>query len=188
MSTERAKGEHDLFRERQLTHADSRNRRRASFDRTGTCQAFLPYAEGVLVEKIDLEAATGKIARRYAPRSIPGRHMIDAATALAAPSRRKPPVRLRRSLATDAVEPGAPHRARRRPDAVCNRARLLGLPRPGRARVRSGLRGPVRHSRGRQHRRAFAGRQRRVCGLYVWHPARRRHGPHAVRRDPGDGR
>jgi predicted amidohydrolase len=34
----------------------------------GTCQAFLPYGEeGVLVEKIDLEAATGKIASRYAP-------------------------------------------------------------------------------------------------------------------------
>jgi predicted amidohydrolase len=34
----------------------------------GTCQAFLPYGEeGVLVEAIDLEAATGKIATRYAP-------------------------------------------------------------------------------------------------------------------------
>ena len=34
----------------------------------GTCQAFLPYGEeGVLVQKIDLEAATGKIASRYAP-------------------------------------------------------------------------------------------------------------------------
>jgi len=34
----------------------------------GTCQAFLPYGEeGVLVQTIDLEAATGKIASRYAP-------------------------------------------------------------------------------------------------------------------------
>ena len=34
----------------------------------GTCQAFLPYGEeGVLVQAIDLEAATGKIASRYAP-------------------------------------------------------------------------------------------------------------------------
>jgi predicted amidohydrolase len=34
----------------------------------GTCQAFLPYREeGVLVQTIDLEAATGKIASRYAP-------------------------------------------------------------------------------------------------------------------------
>ena len=34
----------------------------------GTCQAFLPHGEeGVLVQAIDLEAATGKIAQRYAP-------------------------------------------------------------------------------------------------------------------------
>jgi len=34
----------------------------------GTCQAFLPYGEeGVLVQAIDLQAATGKIAGRYAP-------------------------------------------------------------------------------------------------------------------------
>ena len=34
----------------------------------GSCQAFLPYGEeGVLVQTIDLEAATGKIASRYAP-------------------------------------------------------------------------------------------------------------------------
>jgi predicted amidohydrolase len=34
----------------------------------GTCQAFLPYGEeGVLVQAIDLGAATGKIASRYAP-------------------------------------------------------------------------------------------------------------------------
>jgi N-carbamoylputrescine amidase len=35
---------------------------------SGECQAFLPYGEeGVLVVEIDLSAATGLIARRYAP-------------------------------------------------------------------------------------------------------------------------
>ena len=35
---------------------------------SGTCQAFLPYGqEGVLVQKIDLDAATGVLASRYAP-------------------------------------------------------------------------------------------------------------------------
>jgi N-carbamoylputrescine amidase len=35
---------------------------------SGECQAYLPYGEeGVLVQAIDLAAATGKIANRYAP-------------------------------------------------------------------------------------------------------------------------
>lgn len=35
---------------------------------TGECQAYLPYGEeGVLVQKIDREAATGLLARRFAP-------------------------------------------------------------------------------------------------------------------------
>jgi predicted amidohydrolase len=35
---------------------------------SGACQAYLPYGEeGVLVQEIDLEAATGLIARRFAP-------------------------------------------------------------------------------------------------------------------------
>ena len=35
---------------------------------TGECQAYLPYGqEGVLVEEIQVEAATGLIAARYAP-------------------------------------------------------------------------------------------------------------------------
>jgi predicted amidohydrolase len=35
---------------------------------SGECQAFLPYGqEGVLVQEIDLEAATGFLATRYAP-------------------------------------------------------------------------------------------------------------------------
>jgi predicted amidohydrolase len=35
---------------------------------SGECQAFLPYGEeGVLVQAIDLEKATGLLARRYAP-------------------------------------------------------------------------------------------------------------------------
>ena len=37
-------------------------------DPSGACQAFLPYGqEGVLVQSIDLEKATGLLARRYAP-------------------------------------------------------------------------------------------------------------------------
>lgn len=37
-------------------------------DPTGRCQAYLPYGEeGVLVQPLDLEAATGLIARRFAP-------------------------------------------------------------------------------------------------------------------------
>jgi predicted amidohydrolase len=37
-------------------------------DPTGRCQAYLPYGkEGVLVQAIDVEKATGLIARRYAP-------------------------------------------------------------------------------------------------------------------------
>jgi N-carbamoylputrescine amidase len=39
---------------------------------SGTCQAFLPYGqEGVLVQKIDLDAATGVLASRYAPERYP---------------------------------------------------------------------------------------------------------------------
>jgi hypothetical protein len=35
---------------------------------TGECQAYLPYGrEGVLVQAIDVEKATGLLARRYAP-------------------------------------------------------------------------------------------------------------------------
>ena len=35
---------------------------------SGECQAFLPYGEeGVLVEEIDLAAASGLLASRYAP-------------------------------------------------------------------------------------------------------------------------
>ena len=37
-------------------------------DPSGRCQAYLPYGqEGVLVQAIDLEQATGVLARRYAP-------------------------------------------------------------------------------------------------------------------------
>jgi len=37
-------------------------------DPSGTCQAFLPHGEeGVLVQSVDLEKATGLLARRYAP-------------------------------------------------------------------------------------------------------------------------
>ena len=37
-------------------------------DPSGACQAYLPYGEeGVLVERIDVERATGLLARRYAP-------------------------------------------------------------------------------------------------------------------------
>jgi apolipoprotein N-acyltransferase len=37
-------------------------------DPSGRCRAFLPYGqEGVLVESIDLEAATGLLAARFAP-------------------------------------------------------------------------------------------------------------------------
>jgi hypothetical protein len=35
---------------------------------SGECQAYLPYGqEGVLVQEIDVEAATGLFAARYAP-------------------------------------------------------------------------------------------------------------------------
>jgi apolipoprotein N-acyltransferase len=35
---------------------------------SGRCQAYLPYGEeGVLVQSIDTDAATGVLARRYAP-------------------------------------------------------------------------------------------------------------------------
>lgn len=37
-------------------------------DPSGSCKAFLPYGmEGVLVQSIDLEGATGNLARRFAP-------------------------------------------------------------------------------------------------------------------------
>lgn len=37
-------------------------------DPAGNCQAFLPYGqEGVLVQEIDLDAATGLLAKRFAP-------------------------------------------------------------------------------------------------------------------------
>jgi predicted amidohydrolase len=39
---------------------------------SGALQAYLPYGEeGVLVEEIDLDAATGALARRYAPERYP---------------------------------------------------------------------------------------------------------------------
>jgi predicted amidohydrolase len=39
---------------------------------SGECQAFLPYGEeGVLVERIDLDAATGLLAARFAPARYP---------------------------------------------------------------------------------------------------------------------
>jgi hypothetical protein len=35
---------------------------------SGECQAYLPYGqEGVLVQALDLDAATGVLAARYAP-------------------------------------------------------------------------------------------------------------------------
>ena len=35
---------------------------------SGQCQAYLPYGEeGVLVQEIDIDKATGLLARRYAP-------------------------------------------------------------------------------------------------------------------------
>ena len=41
-------------------------------DPEGECQAYLPYGEeGVLVEEIDLDAATGLLAMRYAPERYP---------------------------------------------------------------------------------------------------------------------
>jgi predicted amidohydrolase len=41
-------------------------------DPSGRCQAFLPYGEeGVLVVNLDLEKATGLLARRYAPERYP---------------------------------------------------------------------------------------------------------------------
>jgi apolipoprotein N-acyltransferase len=37
-------------------------------DPSGRCQAYLPYGqEGVLVQSIDAEKATGSLAMRYAP-------------------------------------------------------------------------------------------------------------------------
>jgi hypothetical protein len=37
-------------------------------DPTGACQAYLPYGkEGVLVQEIDLDKATGLLAKRFAP-------------------------------------------------------------------------------------------------------------------------
>ena len=37
-------------------------------DPSGQCQAYLPYGqEGLLVQEIDVDAATGLLARRYAP-------------------------------------------------------------------------------------------------------------------------
>jgi predicted amidohydrolase len=40
---------------------------------SGECQAYLPYGEeGVLVQDVDLGAATGVLAARYAPERYPG--------------------------------------------------------------------------------------------------------------------
>jgi hypothetical protein len=39
---------------------------------SGALQAYLPYGEeGVLVQEIDLDTATGALARRYAPERYP---------------------------------------------------------------------------------------------------------------------
>lgn len=48
---------------------------------TGRCQAYLPYGEeGVLVETIDLELATGLLASRYAPDRYPARNAKSSVT------------------------------------------------------------------------------------------------------------
>ena len=65
---------------------------------------------------------------------------------------------------------------------------LLGLQGARGAGLRSGVRRPVRHPGCREHRRALAGRQRRVCSLALRHAARRRDGPYAVRCHHGDAR
>jgi predicted amidohydrolase len=42
-------------------------------DPSGACQAFMPYGEeDVLVQEIDVDAATGLLARRYAPERYEG--------------------------------------------------------------------------------------------------------------------
>ena len=114
--------------------------------------------------------------------------MIPAPEALAAPSRRQPSFRVQRPQPRLAGERSAPRRAGRRPGAVRHHPRLLRLARAGRDRLRPGARRPVRHPRRRQHRRAVAGRQRRVRGGALRHAARRRARALAVRRDPGDAR
>jgi N-carbamoylputrescine amidase len=52
---------------------------------SGECQAYLPYGvEGVLVQTIDLERATGELATRYAPgRYQPDERSTDAVASLA---------------------------------------------------------------------------------------------------------
>ena len=77
------------------------------------------------------------------------------------PARRQPPVRGGRADRSGALEQEMP-RAGRRPGAVRHHPRLLRLARARRDRLRSGPRRSVRHPRRRQHRRALAGRQRRV--------------------------
>jgi hypothetical protein len=48
-------------------------------DPSGRCQACLPYGqEGVMVQAIDVEEATGRLAARYAPERHRARHHADA--------------------------------------------------------------------------------------------------------------
>ena len=96
---------------------------------------------------------------------------------------RSSPSRAERTRRRDAAQ-----RAHRAAGAVRDHPRLLRLARAGRDRVRSGARRPVRHPRGRQHRRAVAGRQRRVRGRAVPHAAGRRARPLGLRRHHGHDR
>ncbi len=89
--------------------------------------------------------------------------MISAQEALEQLREGQPSIRVRHAAARP-DERGAPARAGRGPGAVRDRARLLRLARAGGDRVRPGARRPVRDPRRRQHRRAVAGRQRRVRG------------------------
>ena len=59
--------EHDLLREREL-RGSFQESATALIAPNGECQAYLPYGtEGVLVQRLDLDAATGVLAERYAP-------------------------------------------------------------------------------------------------------------------------
>ena len=82
----------------------------------------------------------------------------------------------------------APPRVGRGPGAVRHHPRLLRLARAGGDRLRPGPRRPLRDPRRRQHRRAVAGRQRRVRRGALRHAAGGGARPLAVRRDPGDAR
>ena len=99
----------------------------------------------------------------------------------------------RRFVASQAIRSSAGSGVRRtdpvaRPGTVRDHPRLLGLAGARRARVRSGLRRPVRDPRRRQHRGALADRQRGVRRGALRHAARRRARPLAVRRHHRDAR